>query len=411
MDRFGESNRMNSQSITLRYLVLATANILAGLLGLLFVSLISGNFGPGGLGDVALATALLTYATVATTGGTDIYAIKMTAASPLVLGRMISSVMLVRLAVGTLCYVALLIIALQIYPERTVLIAIFGMALFPAALSISWVPQALHKSGVFALANLLTQAASLALLWVAIQLGYGLPAAAVAKVLADALAALGLLHWLRRIGQRIESPPRLGSLVRLALDCVPITGTQLVRMAGLGSDLIILAFFVGRDEIGLFAAAFKIFGFLLGLATAYFVILLPRIAQHPDKAALSAEMGSSLRRAMPPAVLVVIAIGLSAEQLMVLLFGGAFAESVPVLQLLSLAWLANVWHRHYRQILLTRGLHGSDFRHSAASCVVHLTARVALIPFLGIVGAALGMLLGEAYLLVVQGRTALRELR
>ncbi len=402
---------MKSSSIALRYLVLATANILAGLLGLLFATLVSANFGPAGLGDVALATALLTYATVATTGGTEIYAVKMTAASPHVLGRMISGVMLVRLLMGSLCYVALLVTALQIYPDRAALIALFGMALFPAALSVSWVPQALHRSGVFALANVLTQVASLALLWAAIQLGYGLPAAAVAKVLADALAALGLLYWLRRIGQRIHSPPRLESLRRLALDCVPITGTQLVRMAGLGSDVIILAVFVGRDEIGLFAAAFKIFGFLLGLGTAYFVILLPRVAQNRAGAAMSLELSASLRRTLPPAVVVVVAIGLAAEPLMKLLFGEPFAASAPVLQLLSLAWLANVWHRHYRQVLLARGMHGTDFQHSAASCMVHLATRVALIPLLGIVGAALGMLLGELFLLLVQRRTALRELR
>ena len=402
---------MNPLSLHLRYLVLATANVLAGLLGLFVLTMVSSRFGTVGLGDVALATALLTYATVAATGGTELFAIKSVAANPQKLGQMISAVIVVRLLLGGVCYAGLLSIAFWVYPDRSAIIALFGLALLPAALMTSWVPQALHRSGVFALVNVSTQAISVGLLWVALQAGYGLPAVAITKVLADGLIVLGLLLWLRQSGYTIERVPDWKTLRRLVIDCLPIAGTQLVRMIGLGSDLIILAFFVSREEIGLFAASFKIYGFILGLATAYFVILLPRIAQQRDNAAMSHELKASFRRVLPLALLVSGVIALTSATMLSLLFGQAFVTAALSLQILCLAWLANVGHRHYRQVLVARGLHGVDFRQSAMACAVHLGARFALVPWLGITGAALGMLIGELFLLFVQRQAAIRELR
>ena len=403
--------KMKRFSIHFRYLTLASANILAGLLGLFGLTMVSGRFGPEGLGDVALATALLTYATVATTGGTELFAIKTVASDRHRLGQMISSVMQVRLLLGSVCYLALLAIAWAFYPDRALLIALFGLALFAAATSISWVPQALHRSGVFAASNVLAQAVFAALIWLTIEAGYDLPVVALDKVAADFLIVFALLWWLRKISQPIESPSPWPVVRRLAFESMPIAGTQLVRMIGLGTDLIILAFLVSREDTGLFAAAFKIFGFLLGLVTAYFVILLPRIAQHKTSDAMKLELNASFKRTLPLAVVAAIAISVLAAPLLSMLFGPAFDKAENCLQLLCLAWLANIGARHYRQVLLAHGRHAVDFHQSAVSCIIHLISRVSLIPFLGIEGAALGMVIGESFLLVAQRRAALRELK
>lgn len=401
---------MKRFSIHFRYLVLASANILAGLLGLFGLTMVSGRFGPEGLGDMALATALLTYATVVTTGGTELFAIKTIAADRQRLGQMISAVMQVRLLLGSTCYLAILTIAWAFYSDRALVIALFGLSLFASAVSISWVPQALHRSGIFAASNVLAQAVFVALIWVTIEAGFDLPAVAMSKLTADFLVVLALLWWLRKIGQSIEQPSTWKVVRRLAFDSMPIAGTQFVRMIGLGTDLIILAFLVSREDTGLFAAAFKIFGFMLGLATAYFVILLPRIAQHKTSDTMKLELNASFKRTLPLAIFAAVTISLVAAPLLTMLFGPAFDRAENCLQLLCLAWLANIGARHYQQILLARGRHAVDFHQSAASCIIHLISRVSLIPFFGIKGAALGMLIGESFLLVAQRRAALHEL-
>lgn len=401
---------MSRPSVRLRYAVLASANLFAGLLGFLTTTVIGSHFGPGGLGDVALATSILAYALIVATGGTELYAIRKVAAAPESLGRMVSSVIVVRLGLGVLCYAALLIIATLVYPDRWQSIALFGLSLFPASITISWVPQALHKSGVFALANVLTQAVWITLLWIVLESNGGLPAVAVSKILAELIIAGGLLMWLRRFGRKLERPLPWKELRRLALDCMPIAGTQLVRGIALGADLVILTFFVSREETGYFAAAFRIFAFLLGLGTAYFVILLPRIAQQPDSGGMARELGASFKLVLPTASIAAVGIALAAAPLLRTLFGASFGAAATVLQLLCLAWLANIAARHYRQVLLARECRGSDFQLSLLSCGLHLGARLILIPLLGITGAALSMVIGEVFLFLAQRRTCRREL-
>lgn len=401
---------MSRSSFRLRYGILAVANLSASVMGFLTTTIIGSHFGPGGLGDVALATSVLAYALIVATGGTELYAIQKVAATPDSLGQMISSVMAVRLGLGALCYFALSIIAALAYPDRWHLIALFGLSLLPAALNISWVPQALHESGVFALANMLTQAVSISLLWLTVHFGGSLPAVAISKIAAELLIAGGLIWWLRRFDRKIERPLPWKDLYRLTLNCLPIAGTQLVRGFALGTDLVILAFFVSRDETGYFTAAFKIFAFLLGLGTAYFVILLPKIAQQPDSIAMARELKASFKLVFPTAILAAGGIALAATPLLKTLFGPAFGNAAPALQLLCLAWLANIAGRHYRQVVLARERRGSDFRLSIASCGVHLGARLVLIPLFGITGAALGMLLGELYLLIAQRQVCRNEL-
>ncbi len=401
---------MIRSSIQFRYGMLAAANFSAAVLGFLTTTIIGSHFGPSGLGDVALATSVLAYALIISTGGTELYAIQKVAAAPETLGRMISSVMVVRLGLGAMCYTALVIVAALVYPDRWALIALFGLSLLPAALNTSWVPQALHESGMFALASVLTQAVSISLLWLIVNADGGLPAVAGSKILAELLIAGGLLVWLRRTGRKLERPMIWRDLRILARTCMPIAGTQLVRGVALGTDLVILAFFVSRDETGYFAAAFKIFGFLLGLGTAYFVILLPRIAQQPDNVSMEHELNASMKLVLPVAFMAAGGIALAADPILRLLFGPVFAAAAPALQVLCFAWLANVMGRHYRQVLLARELRGSDFRQSLASGGVHLAARFLLIPSLGITGAAIGMLLGEVYLLIAQRHVCRREL-
>ena len=93
-----------------------------------------------------------------------------------------------------------------------------------------------------------------------------------------------------------------------------------------------------------------------------------------------------------------------------MLFGVEFAGAASSLRLLSLALLVNISLRHYRQVLLARGLQRMDLRNSVVGGLVHVGAKVVLIPAMGIVGAAAGTLLGEAVLFVLQRRSALQSM-
>lgn len=401
------------RSIRARYVVLLVANVASAGFGFATASLVAWQFGPTGFGAISLAASITTYAVLAATCGTEIHAVRVVAAGRYPLGSMASSVIVVRLALATLVYSVIIWISYTVpgFRDIRLLVWLFGLSVFTTAFDVSWVPQAIHRTNVAAVASLSSQGLAFLLLILLLIAAPGLAAVPAAKVVAEMCVGAGFLVWMSRHVGPLLAPLPTRELFRLLHQTAPIGGTQLLRGLALGSDLILLGIFVGTAELGLYAAAFKVFQLLLGLGTAYFIILLPRVAERAhDGSAMAGEIRTSLRRVLPVLIAGLVILAVVAEPVLRLLFGAAFARAAPSLRILSLALLANVILRHYRQILLVRTLQTADFRTSMLGGLVHLGTKMLLIPAIGIAGAAVGTLLGETSLLILQRQAAKRAL-
>jgi O-antigen/teichoic acid export membrane protein len=236
---------------------------------------------------------------------------------------------------------------------------------------------------------------------------------AVAKVLADFLVALLSVGWVRKHHGPLQPPTARAPVLDLARAGAPIAGTQLLRGLTRTSDIVILGFMVSRVQLGYYSAAARIFLLMLSLAGSYFVILLPRMAERAaDPAgAMRRELRASLRRSLPIALLGCVLVALFAQPLLASAFDSEFAAAAPALQLLTLALIANFIGRHHRQVLIARGRQGLDLRMTGIGAATHVAAKLALIPPLGITGAALGTLAGELTIAVLLGWVAWSDTR
>jgi O-antigen/teichoic acid export membrane protein len=184
-------------------------------------------------------------------------------------------------------------------------------------------------------------------------------------------------------------------------ESTPIGMTQMVRALTLASDLLILGLMSIYSDVGIYAAAFKLYLFLLTMGSAYFVILLPRIAARAASNSLVfQELRLSFKRVLPIVTGVVIIVWFIADLLIELLFGAGFEGAADVLRVLCVASLTSVIGNHYRQVLLVRKMQTIDFKQSSIAAFVHLSSKLLLIPFFGIIGCALGTLIGEIALTI-----------
>ena len=402
------------QSIRFRFTVLIAANLLASVFGFATMSLIAWRFGAAAFGEIAFAQSIIVYAIVAATCGTELHAIRTVAHDRSELGAMASSVMLVRFALALVVYAIVAASSFAVPPFQAVrpLILLFGLSVFTTAINVSWIPQALHRTHVFAFANLSVQVVAFGGLFLVLLLWEDLTVVPLAKVFAELCAGAALLIWMRRRVGRLRRVFSRKSLLALLRRSAPIGGTQLLRGVALGSDLIILGLLVTSVELGHYAAAFKIFMMLTGFATAYFVILLPRLAARKgDSDGIARELRASFRRVMPVFVAGAVLLALIAAPLLQLLFGPSFRAAAGSLRILCLALLVNIVLRHYRQVLLVRNRQDVDLSTSTIGGIGHVVFKLALIPMIGIAGAALGTLLGEVLLLILQRRAARAALR
>lgn len=389
----------DGKSILARYLVLSGANVAAAGFGFIVVLMIVDWFGAGGLGDISLALSVSSYALVVAAFGTEVYAVKQLAADRGTIGTMTSSVIVIRAAAALLTYggVIVLVIVVPRFEQIGPLLALLGFSVFANAINTVWVAQAKHQTHLVAAASLVTQALYLAFVVGFLFAGSGLWGVAAARVLAELCVALASVGWVRRRFGALQPPLPWRELREFAVASAPLAGTHLLRGMTLGSDVLILGFMVDRLELGYYSAVVRLFFLMMTLAGAYFVILLPRLAERAAAPAIMRrEVRDSLKRSVPLALVGCGLVLVLAAPMLTVVFGPEFVVAVPALRLLSLVVVVNLVGRHYRQVLVATGRQVVDLRMTGIGAVVHVVAKLGLIPAFGITGAALGTLVGES---------------
>lgn len=388
----------------LPFSTLALADMAGKILSFLTIPMITRRFGDAAFGDLGVATQLMVFAVLLGTAGLDVYSVRTVARAPAQVGRWASTVILVRLLLGAAVYAGLLALALLVpqYRSASLLIAIFGLSLFTRAIYLDWAAQALRQTRVLALAMLGLQAGYFFLILGVVRIGAGAWTVAASQLVAEAVAAAALLWWFHRGVAPLESPLPIREWPSVLRHSMPFAGSQILRGASLGLDLVLLSLFVvPREQIGWFSAALKLFGLCSGVAAVYFLVLLPRLSERAahSMAAMRAELRHSARLMLPIAAAVALVVGLLARPLLRQVGGSsAFESGATALQVLLAAVVVGLANGHLRNALFAVGRQQADFRNVAMSAVLHLGFKVALIPSFGTVGVALGTLGGETAL-------------
>lgn len=402
-----------SHSILSRYISLAGGSFLASIFGFLVAALLARHFGPSGFGVISLAANLASYALVLSLCGMNIYAVRAVAMGQNSLQRLIPAVIFIRLSLGLIVFAGLALCAFTIPPlyELRYLILFFGITLFSNALLLQWVPQAVHKTHSVAIANVMLQFLNLCILYFLLKFNSSLYMAPIAVILAEFLVAAGLILSIRSYVTGVEAVPGVSALIAIIRESAPIGMTQLVRTFAMASDIILLGMMTTYSDVGIYASAYKLFLFMLSLGGAYFIILLPRIAERAGSDSLIyGELRQSFKRVLPLMLVAVVMLWLIADFLISLLFGTDYTGASDVLRILSLAIVANIVGRHYRQVLIVKKLQKTDLKISSISALVHLLAKLLLIPLFGIIGCALGTLVGELSLMIGQRLVVTKEI-
>lgn len=408
-------SRSNREHAT-RFGALAIADLVSKALAFVATPIIIRHYGARAFGELGIVGQMMALALLLGTCGLDTYSVRTIAVSRDRLGRWASTIVLLRLLLGALGYIAVIAIALALPQYRAVagLLGVAGLSLFTRATYLDWAAQALQHTRIMAAAMITTQAGYLGLVVAMARLQQPLWAMALAQVLAEVATAVWLLWWFHRRVAPLERPLPSGQWRSMLRDSFPFAGGQLLRGVSLGLDLVLLgAFLVPGDEIGWYSGSLKLFQLCSGTVAVYFMIMLPRFSVQASNsgAALRGEIARSLRLIVPLAGIAAIATGLVARPLLTMVGGEAsFAQAALEFRILVAAVVVGLIGSHYRNALFAIGRQRLDLRNTAVSTVAHVMLKLALIPLLGMLGAALGTLGGEVALMLVGLWSFRREL-
>jgi O-antigen/teichoic acid export membrane protein len=398
-----------------RFTGLAGLEIAAKALGFLVAALLTRTFGPTGFGAITFAQSIAMHGQVFTTAGLNLFGVKTASQHREQLPAIASTVLVLRLVLAVLVYLALLAACLAIprFRESAGLLAAFGLLIFTGALMLSWVPQAIHRPWVFGLSQIGIQATFLVLVVPVVLLDRGPALVAAAQVGGELLVAAAVIWWIRRALGGLHRPFPRAEALAFFRESLPIGLARMLRAVALLSDIVILGFLVEEDQVGLYGAGFKFFQLGLALVGMYFIVFFPSLSQHAARSPreLYRALGSSVKIALPLTLVGLALAYVLAPSVLDLAFGDPFGAAAPSLRILLVALLLYVLNMHVRHGLVALGLQRVDVWNVAGSTILHVAFKLALIPAWGIEGAALGHVGGELGLALLGGATLLGALR
>jgi len=380
------------------FLVLSAGELAAKLATFATFAYLGRVLGPKHYGSLEFVLATMILFTLPVDFGLGVYGAREIAKGHRHASALIRDISTLRLlsACVTLSLLLGFLLVLPREAEVRLLLLLYGLSLLGMPALLQWVFQGCDAMHWVAAASIVRQGTFAVLVFPLVRPGTPIYMVGMIECAAVTVVAAVCMTILR---QRLHlSLPRFHfRWRRLALrwrTAAPIGLSELAWAVLWYFPTVQLGFLAPDEAIGRFGAAHRIVMALHTFVWLYFFNLLPtmsRCASMP-KRHLGDLMSHSIVAVAWGTILVAFAIGLVSEPLFVLVFGPSFSGGGLLLALLI--WLIPIamLSGHYRYSLIACNLQSLEFLCTAISAVVSITLGFLLIPVLGALGAAVGLL-------------------
>lgn len=155
-------------------------------------------------------------------------------------------------------------------------------------------------------------------------------------------------------------------------------------------DNLVLRYFVSMDEIGTYNLAYQFFKGLITLTSIVGFYFLPFVSQNINN---SEKMRDYLNRKRPrimiPGTIGIIIAAILSPRLLSLIYGDKFTQAGPILMLLTLGSICHLYNTFYHAVYNAAKLNKYVQFFDIAQVIINILLDIILIPYLGIMGAAI----------------------
>lgn len=253
------------------------------------------------------------------------------------------------------------------------------------------IPHGLRAMGIVGLATILGGATYACITAILLATGTDSVTLVVLGAVAGqvVVAAVALVYGRRALGRRTddEPPPRYRGALAFS---VPAGAGELVLLAMLRIDVVLVAAFLPVADAGLYAVAIALSEFLWVIPDGIALVVLP--TSTVDPAATRSRRLIALTFGVTAACGVVLSI--VAQPLITTLFGASFGGAAAAVPLLAVAAVAGGVWKVLGADIVAAGRTSPRLWSASVGLVCMVAVDVVAIPTLGIRGAALGAAFG-----------------
>lgn len=362
-----------------------------------------------GTGRVDFATSLIAYFNMFAQLGIPTYGIKATAKvrdNKAELSRVAQELTLINLVMSVFMYICLAIALLVIpslFEDRLLYIVVSSTILFNA-IGMNWLYSGLEKYSYITIRSLIFKVIALGLMFVLVHVHsdyviYG-GITVVASVGSNALNLINsrkLIKWqpIRELDFRRHFKA-IG--VFFAMACATTVYTNL--------DSVMLGFMTTKSDVGIYGAAVKIKKILVSIITSLGAVLLPRASYYIEKGD-TAEFKKLSKKAISfvsvASVPLMLYFCLFAREGIILVSNEVFSESViPMQVIMPTVLFIGLTNIMGIQIMVPLGKERCVLNSVIWGAVTDLIINALLIPEFKATGAAIGTVVAELVVLIVQ---------
>jgi O-antigen/teichoic acid export membrane protein len=395
--RPGRPTSSSSRIVTLNLLTLGSGELVSRLLGGAAVIYLARTLGASGYGVIGFVLAMLVYCAVLVDGGLELVGPREIAQGNKRVVSAIFTLLAARLAVASALAVGLLAVGQRLLPQpEGAVLAFYGLTLFTGAVNTRWVHLGLERTRLVAGSRIVAEVVKLALLLLLVHRPADIVWVPLSQFAAEALGAGLQVYWLRRRGLRLHFKLEWDVVRAVFRQAWPLLPTMLLSLALYNSDVVILRAFHDRDTVGYYLAAHAIIHAFGTLGVSVRQSLVPTLARLAEQARARLDLYQTTTARLFAAGLP-LAVGgyFVAPRLVSFIFGIEYWNSGVALKFLIVSAPFLLVRNVLQAVLLAEGREDDVWRQTAWSAAANITLNLALIPSLGMRGAAYSTVLAE----------------
>ncbi len=380
------------------YLFLSSGELLSKLVTLASVAYLARVTGPASFGLVEFSGSVLLCASLIVDNGFGLYGAREIAKNPQHTNTLVSEIVLVRLVLGGLAYLA--VVAFAFWLDRSLLVTqmllVYGLSLFGLPFFLQWVFQGHQRMQTVAVFHLIRQSVYAVFVFLFVRSAAQILYAGVAE-LAGVLAAAGFGIWMYhyQLHGKWQIPSKINN--QIFKEGIPIGLSQIFWTVRLFGATVLLGIIALPEDIGFFGSAMRVQISLYSFVYLYFYNLLPALSQawlSKDGSFRELE-NRSIRLVAWLATGCSLIVFLAAPVIIQLIYGAEFTPAVIVLQILVGVLFFAALSGHYRFGLIAAGHQKAEMVASGVGALVVFVLIPIGYSLIGVAGAAAGLLVAE----------------
>ena len=361
-------------------------------------------FEPAGFGTLIFAQTVASYFVLISALGYNYFGTREVALHKQQLSQTVGRLLTLRALIGILAFVLLMAITMSVpyLRKEATLILLFGVEILLSIFFLDWVYQGLEEMYRVAIARIVNVTLYGLGVYIVSRMGASLLSIAVTYLIGLLCAVLVLVVSYQR---KHGIPAFTASYLKIDLGrALPFTLTTVLNLIMFNINILIIAFYLDKQTVGIYSAYSKIVMLLIMVVGMYFNAIYPTAARlyHENRPTFSLLMNISSRLSIIIAGIIFLIGFTGKEHIISLIYGAAYVRNMDVFVVLLFMVVQVILNTVYGRGLLAAGKEQFMLKVMVLFAIVNIALNFVLIPQFGIVGAAFAGLVTEIIAFVLQ---------